>query len=88
MFDLDTARRELNCIDENMKKLFIRRMEIVKDIAIYKKANNLPTFDANREKEMKERLSCSLDDIKDYYLNFLEAILVESKKYQNDIKTK
>lgn len=87
MFDLDTARKELNCIDENMKKLFLRRMEIVKDIATYKKENNLPIFDANRENEMKKRLAEGTEEVKDYYLNFLEAILIESKNYQNKINS-
>ena len=87
MFDLDTARKELNCIDENMKKLFLRRMEIVKDIAAYKKENNLPIFDANRENEMKKRLAEGTEEVKDYYLNFLEAILIESKNYQNKINS-
>lgn len=87
MFDLDVARKELNCIDENMKKLFLRRMEIVKDIAAYKKENNLPIFDANRENEMKKRLASDIEEVRDYYLNFLEALLIESKNYQKKINS-
>ena len=57
MNDLNEARIKLNDIDDKMKSLFIERMNIVKDIAIYKKENDLPIFDAKREEEMKERLS-------------------------------
>ena len=82
MMDLNEARLKLNDIDDKMKSLFIERMNIVKDIALYKKENNLPIFDSNREKEMKERLSKDTGELKEYYLELLETILKESKKFQ------
>ena len=39
MKDLNEARIKLNDIDDKMKSLFIERMNIVKDIALYKKEN-------------------------------------------------
>lgn len=85
MKDLNEARLRLNDIDDKMKSLFIERMNIVKDIALYKKENNLPIFDAKREEEMKERLSKDTSELKEYYLGFLDAILKESKDYQETI---
>lgn len=82
MNDLNEARLRLNDIDDKIKTLFIERMNIIKDIAIYKNKNNLPIFDAKREEEMKERLSKDTGELKDYYLELLNAILRESKKYQ------
>ena len=81
MKDLNEARLRLNDIDEKMKSLFIERMNIVKDIALYKKENNLPIFDSKREEEMKERLSKDVRELKEYYLELLNTILKESKKY-------
>ena len=68
-----------------MKSLFIERMNIVKDIALYKKENNLPIFDAKREEEMKARLSKDTGELKEYYLEYLNAILKGSKGYQETI---
>ena len=85
MKDLNEARLRLNDIDDKMKSLFIERMNIVKDIALYKKQNNLPIFDAKREEEMKERLSKDTGELKEHYLGYLNAILKESKDYQETI---
>lgn len=85
MKDLKDARIELNSIDDELKTLFIKRMNIIKEIGLYKKDNNLPVYDAAREEEMIKRLSLDLTDLKPYYINLLKTILDESKKYQESI---
>lgn len=85
MENINEARLLLNGIDEDMKELFIKRMNIVKEIALYKEKNKLPIFDEKRESEMKERLSKDLIELKIYYLEFLDSILSQSKKYQKEI---
>lgn len=87
MQDLKTNREKLNVIDTKMKELYLERMAIVKEIAAYKKAHGLATLDGQREKEMKERLSADLDDdLKKYYLMFLDVILKTSKDLQDEKK--
>ena len=83
--ELNECRLLLNEIDAKMKDLFLKRMDVVKEVALYKKENNLPIFDEKREAEMKERLTADLDDMKDYYLDFLEEVLKISKQYQTNI---
>ncbi len=83
--DLKECREEINKIDDQMKALFLRRMEVVSEVAKYKIENNMPIFDANREASMKERLSADTGDMKEYYLAFLEEMLVQSKNYQKKI---
>ena len=51
MNKLDDARQEIDLIDKQMAELFSRRMEASKNIANYKKLNNLPI--ANKEREAK-----------------------------------
>lgn len=80
--DLMECRSIINEIDDEMKQLFLKRMEVVSKVAIYKKENNMPIFDSQREASMKERLSQDTGELKEYYLNFLESMLIESKKYQ------
>lgn len=85
MKDLNEARIKLNDIDDKMKSLFIERMNIIQEIALYKKDNNLPIFDSKREEEMKERLSKDTGELKSYYNDFLNELLMLSKKYQETI---
>lgn len=85
MMDLNEARLQLNHIDDEMKSLFLKRMGIVKEIAKYKKNNNLPIFDEKREKEMMNRLSKDTGEFEEYYIALLKCILKESKEYQNNI---
>lgn len=85
MESINEARLLLNDIDEEMKELFIKRMNIIKEVALYKERNNLPIFDEKREIEMKERLSKDTKDLQFYYLDFLNIILSLSKKYQKEI---
>ncbi len=83
--DLIECRNQINEIDDEMKALFLKRMEVVKNVALYKIENNMPIFDASREASMKERLSADTGDMKEYYLAFLEETVKQSKEYQKKI---
>lgn len=83
MEDLKNYREKLDLIDEEMKKLFLERMEIVKEIGAFKKENNIKVEDKNREIEMLKRLSNNIsDELKPYYESFLKDIINISKDYQ------
>ena len=86
MKTLTESREIINQIDPEIRKLFLERMKIVKDVALYKLENNLPVFDETREKELIERLSKEVEEeLKPYYLEFLNAMLKISKDYQKEI---
>lgn len=89
MKTLTESREIINQIDPEIRKLFLERMKIVKDVALYKLENNLPVFDETREKELIERLSKEVEEeLKPYYLEFLSAMLKISKDYQKEIINK
>lgn len=85
----EEERQAINKIDDELKKLFLKRQSIVAKIATYKYQHDLAIFDPERENAMKKRLSSDLDglDLK-YYQAFLEAILSYSKQYQSEIINK
>lgn len=83
--DLSECRLKINEIDDQMKELFLKRMEVVKGVAEYKIEHNMPIFDSSREESMKERLSKDTGDLKEYYLAFLGETIKQSKKYQEKI---
>ena len=87
MSKLDEARIEINLIDEKMITLFKERMALAKEIALYKKANNLAVYDKKREEALIYKNLNILNDksLESYYLTFLKGLLTASKDYQKDL---
>ena len=85
MTELENARKLFNEIDNEMARLFAKRMDAVKKVAEYKKENGLQVFDANREAEVIKRNSMLLEneELKPYYINFLQRNMEISKSYQH-----
>ena len=81
---LEKARKEINQIDKEMARLFEERMACVKVVAEYKKENNLPILDEQREAEIIKSNSELVKDeaIKEFYVNFLKSNMSISKAYQ------
>ena len=52
MEDLKAYRDRIDEIDAQLVALFEKRMEIVLEIADYKKSNNIPILNQGREKEV------------------------------------
>ena len=87
MTELEMARNAINQADEEMAKLFEKRMEAVRIIAKYKKENNLPIEDKNREDEVIKRNSSRIqsDEIRRYYVDFIDKTIELSKEFQLDL---
>lgn len=85
MKELNDVRLEINDIDEKMAELFEKRMVLAKEIAQYKLAHGLSLVDSKREEEViRKNLEFIKDeDVKSYYVNFIKAVMGESKKYQS-----
>lgn len=49
--DIKELREKINGIDNQISKLFLKRMELVRGVAEYKRDNNLPILDAAREQK-------------------------------------
>lgn len=85
MSNLDNLRREIEEIDNELRKLFIKRMEVSVKIGNYKKDNNLPVLDQIREDELILKYEKLLNDHKmwPYYKEFILNIMKISKEIQN-----
>ena len=91
MKNLKECRNKIDEIDNKIVELFKERMKIIKDVALFKKANNLPIFDPQREMQMLNKRLEAFDDndpIKKYYKTSLESFLQVSKLYQKEIHDK
>ncbi|MBR5338429.1 MAG: chorismate mutase [Lachnospiraceae bacterium] len=84
MDELKECRLGINEIDEEMARLFEKRMGYAKRIAAYKKENGLPVRDPGREKELIDRCSGFISDeeIRSYYVSYLKSALDVSCSYQ------
>ena len=87
MSNLDEIRLKINEVDLKIIEAFKERMSLAKEVALYKKENNLPILDEAREKALIAKNLNALNDeeLQEYYLNVFKKILEESKEYQKKI---
>ncbi|MDY4849158.1 MAG: chorismate mutase [Bacilli bacterium] len=85
--DLKELRQQIDEIDTKIIALYEQRMEIVKQVSIYKIANNIPVLDASREQLMldKNLNKINIEEFKKYYQAVLEGFLKASKAMQQDL---
>lgn len=87
--DLKECRAQLDKVDDEILFLFLKRLEIVKDVAKYKVQNNLPILNSSREEEILKRIERLSDKESSVYTKTLfENIMDISKEYQNDLINK
>lgn len=81
------ARTTIGDVDKEIASLFERRMNAVKAVAEYKKANGVPVEDTAREEYLINKNSAlvSDDEIRSYYVNFLKYSMRLSRDYQHKI---
>ena len=90
MKKLEICRDLIDSIDNQIIELYVKRMEIVKEITKLKIENDLPVLDQNREKIMLEKNLEKIKghEFKKYYKSVLEGFLKASKEMQKDIISK
>ena len=84
---MDKFRKQINEIDQKMAELFEERMNCAKKIAEYKAEHALAIFDQARELEVINNNSKLIknDDIREYYVDFLQNTMNISKRYQGRV---
>lgn len=84
MSPLDDIRKDIDIIDQEMKALFLKRMERVSLVKAYKKEHKLEVLDVKREQEVLLKQLESIEDetLKTLYESFLKHVMSLSKAYQ------
>ena len=87
MTELEQARAGINEIDAKMAELWEKRMNLVVQVANYKKKNGMQVFDSSREKQVIERCVQYIKniDLQPYYVQFIQDLMDISKKYQHKL---
>lgn len=81
--NLEELRREIDSIDQKMVELFKRRMEVVTQVAAYKKERGLPILDASRERALLGKVGQAAgDELADYIQSVYRTLLSASRSYE------
>jgi len=84
--DLQKLREQIDNIDDSILELFKMRLNMVGMVAEYKKQNNLPILNAEREREILERICSECDvAVKGYAERLFNTIMELSRTYQEGL---
>ena len=81
--EIENLRKGIDEIDDEIAKLFVKRMEIVDEVAKYKSEHNIGAENTLREKEIILRVTDKMpEDIKLYGKELYTTLMDTSKAYQ------
>ena len=78
-------RYELDFINKEITSFLIKRMEISKEVALYKHEHGLPVFDEEREEKIIETVRAQSGVYADATEEIFRILFRESKKIQADV---
>ncbi len=82
--DLKELREQINVIDDEIAKLYSKRMEVSKNIAETKRENNISLENKGREQEIIDRVTSEMpEDIRLYGAQVYDTLFRTSKAYQS-----
>ena len=82
--NLENCRQEIDAIDKEIVKLFVKRMNVAKDVAAYKKETGMNVYDAERERKLLEKVEKNAgEEYGDYTRRLYSSILDLSRTYQS-----
>ena len=83
MIKLNLLRKKIDDIDDELIALFLKRLDISKEIGELKKENNMKLYDPEREEEIIGMSLKNIDDNqKKYVEKFLRTLMDISKEVQ------
>ncbi len=84
--DIKELRNEIDAVDSALLKLFLRRMELSREIALWKKAEGKEIFDSAREQEKLSAIAMeSGEAMEEYSAELWRELMKLSRKYQEQI---
>ncbi len=85
MDELNKLRKQIDYYDQELIDIFEKRMKIVLEIMSYKKAQKMPIFQEDREKQMLEKASENISNksFEPEVQDFFKSIIKISRKLQS-----
>lgn len=84
MRGLETVRKDIDAVNQEMVHLFLKRMKLSEEVVRYKMEHQLPIYDEDREKVILDDAveKTRPGDMEPYVRDFLKALMDISKTYQ------
>lgn len=80
---MEEYRKIIDEIDDQIMKLLVDRLLIVKDIGIYKKQNKIPIYDPGREQLIFDKIDKNYKkEVNTFVKNIYCNMMIETKKVQ------
>ena len=81
---MDNYRKVIDDLDNKIMSLLVDRLQVAKDVGLYKKQNNIPVFDKKREQKIFEKIDSKFEKEEDklFVKTIYTKLLVETKKSQ------
>ncbi len=84
MRDLKDIRLDINKVDEELKKLFLQRMELVEQVREYKEATNTPVKNKDREADILKSKLAGVEKFLPETSEFFKSMIEISCNYQDE----
>lgn len=87
MTELERYRQEINDLDDQLIRLFERRMKVARAVGEYKKERGLPILNLEREKVVLDQNVAKLEDpsLEGVAREYLQHMMDLSKSLQKDL---
>lgn len=84
--ELEECRREIDVLDRDLTKILERRMQVVAEVAAYKKAHHMGIYDPRRERQVLDKIAnlTVQKELSPYLRRIYQCIMDESKKYERE----
>ena len=82
--DLELTRKEIDQVDQQLVALLEKRMQLVNDVAAYKKATGKPILDTSREGIVLNKVASRVQNkaFEETLVNTFADIMKNSRNYQ------
>ena len=81
---MDNYRKIIDDLDDKIMSLLVDRLQLVKDIGLYKRQNNIPVFDPKREQKIFDKIDEKYEnkETSQFLKNIYANMMVQTKKVQ------
>ncbi|MBE6913750.1 MAG: bifunctional chorismate mutase/prephenate dehydratase [Ruminococcaceae bacterium] len=85
--DLSEIRNQIDRVDDQLLSLFLERMELSEQVAIYKNEHNLPILNKQREREVLAKVTEKAGDKERYAYHLYSTLFELSRSRQAELLT-
>lgn len=87
--NLEEIRNQINSVDDELSKLYIKRMKLCGEVAAFKAENNIPILNRSRERDIISRITSGFPEDMSLYIKVLYNTIFDlSRSYQGRLTGK